>query len=96
MVLTRGEIKKIIVDEIDKLNLKRYRETEDAPYFLSSFVWVNGLEECNIKDKYSFANFLAASFDPMCTTEEEVRDRVYNLYDYYDDSDLIYWGGDDD
>ncbi len=29
----------------------------------------------------------------MCTTEEEVRDRVYNLYDYYDDSDLIYWGG---
>ncbi len=31
----------------------------------------------------------------MCTTEEEVRDRVYNLYDYYDDSDLIYWGNDD-
>ncbi len=72
--------------------MKRYRETEDAPYFLNSFVWVNGFEECNNKDKYFFAKFLAACFDPMNTTEEEVRDRVYNLYDYYDDSDLIYWG----
>ncbi len=93
--LTKREIREVILDELEKLEVKHYGRVEEEPYFLCAFAYFNGLENHNINDKVSFAKLLAASFDPMGATETEVRDKVDKLYDYYDDSDLPYWGNDD-
>lgn len=93
--LTTREIREVIIDEINRREEKRYGKLNETPYFLCAFTHFNDLNNYNINDKVSFAKLLAASFDPMSTTEPDVRDKVDKLYDYYDDSDLLYWGNDD-
>lgn len=93
--LTVEEIRKAIVNKINKLEVKRYGRVKEEPYFLQAYVAINSLENNGINNVPALAKVMAAHFDPMTTTAREVRHFVEKLYYYYDDGDLLYWGNDD-
>lgn len=93
--LTTREIQKVIVDEIGKLETKRYGRIKKEPYFLQAYVAINSLENNGINDVSDLAKVMASHFEPMTATENEVRHFVEKLYYYYDDGDLLYWEDDD-
>lgn len=82
------EAEKFIVDLIDQLEINNYHRKEEDPCFIGMMRWL--LPELDkITDKYKLARVLGTIFSTAGATKEEITKMVTNLYEFYDDSDLI-------
>lgn len=79
---------RLIVDLIDQLEISNYYRKKDDPYFIGVMRWLIP-ELDKITDKYKLASVLGAIFTTAGATKEEITKMITNLYEFYDDSDLI-------
>ncbi len=88
--LCTSDIKKIILDEFERLEMKNYRRIcEPEAGFVLTFQWGNPILQDVVKDKESLAACLAACWMTMHMSEDEVRKAAAEIFEYYDDSDIV-------
>lgn len=89
--ITSDVAEKLINKLIDKFQYENYGEYcgDEVPFFIATFRWLNPELKGIVTDVPSFAKFLANIFVRAGMAENEVVKAVTNIYNFYDDSDLI-------